>query len=202
MHALHGNGPPGTGAQGWATVGRRAPGVQLARELQDLQPAGKLRSSGWTIPASVDDSTLVRVYDTRLVASWTKQLLVELGVNTSRTLVIGGDFLTSPHLVDGVAVGPQMVRWGPPGGGPYHLWIPPWPHSGAWLERCRQQVGVEAPGTRFTVGCVVPRDVCGKAVHAALVRRLVPASSAFLRILVWRCARSCLVSVLLFSEFH
>jgi hypothetical protein len=36
MHALHGNGPPGTGAQGWATVGRRAPGVQLARELQDL----------------------------------------------------------------------------------------------------------------------------------------------------------------------
>jgi hypothetical protein len=79
MNALNCNGPLGTGAQGWATVGRRAPSVQLARELQDLQPVGKLRSSGWTIPASVDDSTLVRVYDTCLVASWTNQLLVDLG---------------------------------------------------------------------------------------------------------------------------
>jgi hypothetical protein len=69
IHALNGKGPPGIEAQGRATVGRRAPGVQLAREMQDLQPVGKLRSSGWTIPKSVDDSTLVRVNDTRLVAS-------------------------------------------------------------------------------------------------------------------------------------
>ncbi len=77
-----------------------------------------------------------------------------------------------------MALGPQLVRWGPRGGGPYHLWIPPQPHIGAWLERCRRQVAVEAPGTWFTMGCVVPRDACGGAVDAALVQRLVPAASA------------------------
>jgi hypothetical protein len=52
--------------------------------------------------------------------------------------VIGGDFLTSPHVDDMTALKTGTpTRWGPPGATAYHLVVPPRPHAEVWLSRAR-----------------------------------------------------------------
>ena len=117
----------------------------------------------------------LRVYDTRLEPRWLHTLIDEVGPAPLPTHVIGGDFLTNPHLDDGAALHPgRLSRWGPAGDAPYHLLIPPRPHLSSWLQRCLQQLPMEAPGTHITVCCVVPRDACSGPVDQQLLRRLLP----------------------------
>ena len=111
MHALHGNGPPSGADTSW----RRAGKIPEAKLLQEQQPVRLLRALGWVIPPEVSDDSLLRVYDTRLEPSWTKSFVRELGPS-GPTFVVGGDFMTSPHLADGHVVSqPRVTSWGPAG---------------------------------------------------------------------------------------
>ena len=146
-----------------------------SRFLSEPQPVDKLRSAGWTLPSNIASDYQLKVYDTRLEPRWLQGLADELGVAPLRTYVVGGDFLTSPHLEDGPALHPgRLRRWGPSGAEPYHVLIPPRPHLATWLQRCHQQLSAEACGTRFSVCCVVPRDSCTGPIDTHLLRRLVP----------------------------
>ena len=140
----------------------------------------RLRALGWVIPPEVSDDSLLRVYDTRLEPSWTKSLVKELGPS-GPTFVVGGDFMTSPHLTDSHVVSrPRVTSWGPAGQGPCHFFVPPRPHQAEWLGRAHQQLSVEAPGSEITVACIVPRGEWSTTLEASTVRRLLPASAALL----------------------
>ena len=120
--------------------------------LAEPQTAGRLRSMGWDIPAAVKEEYMLRVYDTRLDDQWLRALGAELGGAEAETFVIGGDFLTQPHLEDAAAFrAPPIKRWGPDGSGVYQLLVPPRPHLASWLQRCRHQMEVESPQAWFTV---------------------------------------------------
>ena len=140
----------------------------------------KLRSAGWQLPPSLGPEYIFRVYDTRLDQHWLRGLLSEL--HTPDPLyVVGGDFLTQPHLEDSAALNPtQLARWGPRDASTYHIVVPPRPHVAQWLHRAHQQVAMEANDTVFTVCCVVPRNACGTSLDNAAVRRLVPSAAALL----------------------
>ena len=103
QHALNGNPLPGVprprgSHSDWQTVGRVD-----GKLLSEPQTAAKLRSVGWSLPAALPADYMVRVYDTRLEEGWLRDLATELvGIDVD-SLVVGGDFLTSPHLEDGPA---------------------------------------------------------------------------------------------------
>ena len=179
QHALHGNGPPSADEEAWRTVGR--PKLS-ARDLQELQPAGKLRSAGWVLPESVPADYLVRVYDTRLEPKYLKDLIPELGViSTGTAVVIGGDFISQPLREDAEALNPLALRrWGPPGDAAYTMLVQPRPHLAEWFGRARQQLAVEAPGSWISVCCVVPRERCSESLDKAAVRRMVPQAAGVL----------------------
>ena len=168
MHMLHGNGGPP-----WQTVGRV---VGEGRLLQDLHPVGKLRAAGWRIPSEVDDKYRLRVYDTRPDLPWLQEVAAEAaGGRQLPVYVVGGDFLTRPHLEDQDALNPLEVRrWGPPGEAPYRLLIPPRPHMAEWAKRCVVQMKLEAPGTELVWCAVAPRDRYAPGMGAAGLKRLVP----------------------------
>ena len=134
MHALHGNT-----TSLWRMTGR-PPGE--GRLLQEPHPAGKLRAAGWTLPPTVADDYLMRVYDTRVHPEWLRALATEVtGGQEMPIYIVGGDFLTCPHLEDAAALHPtELRRWGPPGGTPYRIVVPPRPHIAAWAQRCAAQM--------------------------------------------------------------
>ena len=185
MHALNGNPPPGGTPSGrqqadrpWRTLASRLDGRMLA----ELQPAGRLMAAGWTLPATLDKDYQVRVYDTRLEKAWLQRLLPELEQQRfDERRVVGGDFLTTPHLEDGPALSTQAVRrWGPVGTTPCHIFVPPRPHLASWLQRCQQQASMEAPGTQLSVCCIVPRERCPDRFDAGAIRKLIPQAAALL----------------------
>jgi hypothetical protein len=124
MHAFHGNGGPP-----WQRVGRTA---GEARLLQELNPVSKLRAAGWRIAEEVPDSYLLRVYDTRIDPQWLQTLSQELCGGPETGYIVGGDFLSRPHIEDSIALHPtEFRRWGPDGDTPYRLVVPPRPHVAA-----------------------------------------------------------------------
>ena len=182
MHALHGNGPE---PQGWSSVGRHGVRSSVSRrldtrELQEPQPASRLRSAGWSLPEGISGDTPVRVYDTRFPSDWLRQLMAELGPGDP-LYCVGGDFISKPFLEDGAALRPgRLSRWIPADSGPYQILVPPRPHLSQWVERCRQQLAVETPGTLFTVCCIVPRDACHGPLDAGHLHRLLPQARSLL----------------------
>ena len=181
QHALNGNPPPGgTHAHGPAPQWRNAGRVD-GKLLSEPQTVAKLRSLGWSLPKELAADYMLRVYDTRLEENWLHDLASELvGVDVD-TFVVGGDFLTKPHLEDGPAFhSPQIRRWGPAGSEPYQLLVPPRPHLAAWIQRCHHQLSVESPTAYFSVCCVVPRHACSPTLDAAAIRRLVPQADPLL----------------------
>ena len=173
MHMLNGNTAP------WARVGR-PPGE--ARLLQELQPVGKLRAAGWTIPPEVGDGYQLRVYDERIWPDWLQGLAAEVGGGPGLpSYMVGGDFLTQPHLEDAAALHPtELRRWGPGGDAPYRLVVPPRPHVAAWVQRCAAQMRMEAPGTVLLMCALVPRDQCGGGGDLASLRRMLPQAGPLL----------------------
>ena len=145
-----------------------------ARELMEPLVASKLRLAGWKLPGAVPDTYVLRVYDSRLDMTWLRQLLGETGLG-SQLFVVGGDFMTTPYREDAVALqSGRLERWGPPGDGPYHLVVPPRPHLAVWMQRVRQQLAMEAPGTWVTLCAVVPRDRCPQQWDLPALGRALP----------------------------
>ena len=152
-----------------------------ARQLQEPQTLGVLRAAGWQLPPDRPDTELLRVYDTRLEATWLRGVLAEMELGLDKIVRVGGDFLTAPHLEEQMALHPgRLQRWGPPGAGPYHLVVPPRPHVESWMRRVRQQLPLEASGTWVSIGVVVPRDRCPQLWDAAALRRAVPSAGILL----------------------
>jgi hypothetical protein len=139
-----------------------------------------LRAAGWRLPPEVPDDYLLRVYDARVESGWLHDLAAEVTGMQLRTLVVGGDFLTQPHLEDHVALNPKEIRrWGLAGDEPYRIVVPPRPHQAAWAERCAAQMRVEAPGSVLVWCAVVPRDRIGAgAADQSALRRLLPQAGA------------------------
>ena len=188
MHALNGNGPgarrppaapgePGDG--GWQSAPPRRLDPRL---LQEPQQIATLRAAGWTIPATEDAASWIRVYDTRLDPAWLQQCARELtSPKLPRMEFIGGDFLTQPQprRTEAVALDPvRYRRWGPEGNDPYHLLVPPRPHQAAWLERSRQQLALEVAGMIISVMCIVERDRCPEVWDVDALRRALPGTAA------------------------
>lgn len=175
MHALHGNGP--SPADGWRTV---RGGLIEAKWLQEPQTVTKLRAAGWTLPPHLPSDYQVRVYDTRLNEAWLRSLIQDINA-PEEVFVVGGDFLTQPHLEDFIAMNPlKLCRWGPATSVAYHVVVPPRPHQASWLTRAYQQVALEGAKAEFTICCVVPRDQCVTSIDSAAVRRLLPATAPIL----------------------
>ena len=182
QHALNGNPAPGGTPGGGPTTGWRTAGRVDGKLLSEAQPAAKLRSMGWTLPQEVAQEYMVRVYDTRLEPQYQQDLATELVGIDVESYVVGGDFLSKPHLEDGPAFhSPPIHRWGPAGSGAYQIFVPPRPHLAAWLQRCHHQLSVESPAARFSVCCVVPRDTCPAVLDAASIRRLIPQAEPLLQ---------------------
>ena len=136
---------------------------------------------GWTLPSSTPDDYILRVHDTRLEPKWLRDLAAELAPIDTDTIIVGGDFVSSPDIEDIPAFKPApLQRWGPPTGDGYHILVPPRPHVANWLQRCHHQLGVEAPLTRISVCCIVPRASCPSTLDAASIQRLVPQSAPLL----------------------
>ena len=171
MHALNGNVRPGRQPDGWTPVGGRLDG----RVLNEAQQVGRLRASGWTIPSTIADTYMLRVYDTRLEPTYLRELAQDVAPIDLDTKIIGGDFLTKPDMEDCTAFRPPPLRrWGPEGREAYHLFIPPRPHLQHWLQRCHHQLSVEAMGTSFSVCSVVQRSACPPTFDVPSLRRLLP----------------------------
>lgn len=181
LHMLHGNGPRGRDAwQPVAAGGRRhvggssGGGAAEAKLLQEPQEVRKLRALGWEVLDSIPDETVVQVYDTRLRPDWIRGVLVEAGL-AGDSLVVGGDFMTKPHLEDVPALNPaRLERWGTPGTGDYHIFVPPRPHQALWLQRAQRQLAMEVPTSTITVGCVVPRDALDVSLCKSSLLRALP----------------------------
>ena len=172
MHALHGNGPRRQLDQGWQQAHRQS---LDGRALQEPQLVAKLRAAGWSIDPQVPDDLVVRIYDTRLERTWLLGKLSELRLDAAEVVVVGGDFLLPPHREDHVALqSGKLTRWGPTTGDPYHVVVPPRPHVEVWMQRARQQLVVEGPGTWITMAVVVPRDRCPQVWDEAALRRVLP----------------------------
>ena len=143
------------------------------------QTAARLRAAGWKLPEAIPVEYVLRVYDTRLETAWLLRTLPELGLLAGPVRIIGGDFLTKPHMEDAVALQQtRMQRWGPAAGpegdSPCHLVVPPRPHVARWLERARLQLQVEAVGTWMTVAIIVPRRSCPTSWTSSTVVQAVP----------------------------
>ena len=125
---------------------------------------------------------MLRVYGTRLEEEWLQAVATELvGVDVDN-YIIGGNFLTQPHLKDGPAFHSSPIRrWGPAGQEAYHIVVPPRPHLASWLQRCHNQLAVESPAARFSVCCIVSREACPADLTATAIRRLVPQAEALLQ---------------------
>ena len=182
QHALNGNGPPGSSRPGRSGPEWKVAGRLDGKLLSEPQPAAKLRSMGWSLPDAVPADYMLRVYDTRLEDEWLRALATEMvGIDVD-SYIVGGNFLTQPHLEDGPAFHSSPIRrWGPSGPEAYHIVIPPRPHLAAWLQRCHHQLPVESPAARFSVCCIVPRDACPATLDAAAIQRLVPQAEPLLR---------------------
>ena len=175
LHALHGNPPA-------LDTDKKLAGQEV-RRLQELQPLGRLRSMGWTVPPCMADTDMVRVYDTRLERSWLDGLLpdLDIGAATSNTVLVGGDFLTEPHVEDGIALHPgRLQRWGPPEPREYNLLVLPRPHQQTWVERAHKQLGLEAAGSWLCMLFIVPREACPAMLTEAALCRLVPSLTSVL----------------------
>jgi hypothetical protein len=187
MHALHGNGPAVRDEwQPAAATGRRRKnggpggGVAEAKLLQEPQRAQKLRAMGWELPDTVSDETVVQVYDVRLQPEWVGSVLAETGL-MGESLVVGGDFLTKPHLEDVPALNPvRLQRWGTSGTEAYHIFVPPRPHQAVWMQRAQRQLAMEAAGSTITLGCVVPRAVLDVTLSKNSLMRALPPLKAVL----------------------
>ena len=179
LHALNGNGPPAAG-RGGPSTGRQV--TLTPRDLQELQPAGKLRAAGWELPRTISDDYLVRVYDTRVEPGYLLGLGADLGLTGEDSIfVVGGDFMTQTFKEDHVALCPTALRrWGPEGDHFYHLLVPPRPHLAEWFGRARQQLAVESPGAWISICCVVPRERCAPLVDLAAIKRMVPQAESVL----------------------
>ena len=180
MHALHGNGPPKKGGPTSAPPGggrwhtNRPPRLQ-PRQLQELQTAGTLRADGWALPATVGSTQPVRVYDTRLAPGWLRAVAPDLRSpgDPENLVIVGGDFLSSPDVLDAEALQQERLqRWGP--SGPCHIFIPPRPHLQSWVDRLLLQVEVDSQSL-FSLCRVVPRDGCPAQLDAEATHQLVPA---------------------------
>ena len=150
--------------------------------MEPLQ-AGKLRAAGWSLPVDLPADYTFRVYDTRLESGWMVRMLPSLGLETDSThFVIGGDFLTKPHVEDAAALQTGTAkRWGPPGEQAYHLVVPPRPHNSVWLPRARQQLLLEACGTWITVLLVVDRSKCPATWTPATLAHALPHATPILQ---------------------
>ena len=172
MYATHGNGPQTETPGRWQTVASRA---AEARALQEPQPVGRLRAQGWRVPGGIPDTYPLQVYDTRIDRQWLLALATEVsGVDATATRLIGGDFLTEPHLEDAQALHPELRRWGGDGSGAAHLVVPPRAHQAVWATRCALQMRVEDPATLCTICVLVPREHCMAVGDTNAVRRLLP----------------------------
>ena len=143
------------------------------------QTAARLCAAGWKLPEGIPSEYVLRVYDTRLETAWLLRTLPELGLLAGPVRAIGGDFLTTPHVEDAVALQQtRMQRWGPAAGlegdSPCHLVVPPRPHVARWLERARMQLQVEAVGTWVTVAIIVPRRSCPTTWTSPTVLQALP----------------------------
>ena len=144
----------------------------------------KLRSEGWSVPTTIADDVVVRVYDTRLNRTWLQGVLRDLQLEVTDKVLVGGDFLFPPDKEDHLALqAGRLDRWGPSGDTPYHIVVPPRHHLEKWIQRARQQVAIEAVGSWITMGCVVPP--CGMRHHYAVY---CPKQLLCWQIPVWRCA--------------
>ena len=150
--------------------------------MEPLQ-AGTLRAAGWTIPPHLPADYTFRVYDLRLDGGWMTQMLPSLGLGTGpEHYVIGGDFLTQPHVEDAVALQTSTPkRWGPSGDKAYHLVVPPRLHANVWLPRVRQQLLLEADGTWITILLVVDRIKCPAAWTPATLLQALPHAASILQ---------------------
>ena len=172
MHAFNGNRPPKEAVGGWQTPTTRA---AEGRALQEPQAVGRLRAQGWKVPDSIGDEYQLRVYDTRLERRWLLNVAEETsGVNANATLLVGGDFLTAPHLEDAEALRPELRRWGPDGSTAVHLVVPPRAHQAVWATRCALQMRVEDPATVCTMCVLVPREQCTAIKDGPSLRRQLP----------------------------
>ena len=180
LHMLHGNGPPGRDDWRPVTAGGRhrdggGGGVAEAKLLQEPKQVRQLRALGWEVQDSVPDEAVVQVYDTRLQPEWIRDVLLEAGLDGG-SLVVGGDFMTQPHLEDVQALNPaRLVRWGWPGTSDYHIFVPPRPHQALWLQRAQRQLAMEVPTSTITVSCVVPRGALDVTLCKSSLLRALPA---------------------------
>jgi hypothetical protein len=149
----------------------------------EVQTAGKLRASGWTLPDAVADDYAFRVYDTRLEPRWLRDLVPDLRLPAPEAVqVVGGDFMLPTHMEDSVALHPtRLRRWGPSDGAPCHVVVPPRPHLADWLRRAHMQMAQEAAGTWISVCCVVQRDHCPADLTPTSLRRLLPQAVTILQ---------------------
>ena len=178
MHALNGNVQPTAPTASWQRAGR---GLLNARELGEPQLVSKLRSAGWTLPTAVQDDQVLRVYDVRLDPTWLRGAVTDLAVPAGPIYMVGGDFSMQPYRDDALALQTgKLSRWGPIEETPVHLVVPPRYHLGVWLQRARQQLGVECLGTWITVGCVVPREACPTVWDQAALKRALPQAACIL----------------------
>jgi hypothetical protein len=89
-------------------------------------------------------------------------------------LTVGGDFLTSPDILDAAALCHDRIRrWGS-NDQPNHIIIPPRPHVAAWIERLQLQLEVEHPQSILSFCCIVPREKCPALLDTAALLRLIP----------------------------
>jgi len=106
--------------------------------------------------------------------------VLEMGL-AYKTNLVGGDFMLPTYVGDVVAMDPgRLMRWGPVGEEPYHLFIAPRPHQARWVERARRQLALEAPGYIVTVAFVVPRDAVPGTLNEGALRRMLPAAACIL----------------------
>ena len=89
------------------------------RDLQELQPACKLRAAGWTLPDSLPEDYLVRVYDTRIEDGYRQTLCQELHLAADPICIIGGDFITAPFRQDSRRCVQLPCGAGDPRSGPF-----------------------------------------------------------------------------------
>ena len=177
MHALNGN------VRRENLFSERSGGHRQfsVRELKEPMLVSKLRAAGWALPPELPQDYSLRVYDLRLELEWLRRLLPELGLAAGTPYLIGGDFLQSPYKEDAVALqSGRLLRWGPDGSDQYHLVVPPRPHMSVWLQRARQQLPLESPGTWISVCCVVPRVSCPQSWGGAALSQLIPQAEGIL----------------------
>ena len=154
MHALNGNVQPTAPTASWQRAGR---GLLNARELGEPQLVSKLRSAGWTLPTTVKDDQVLRVYDVRMDPTWLRGAVTDLAVPAGPIYMVGGDFSMQPYRDDALALQTgKLSRWGPIEETPVHLVVPP--SAIMWVCVCSEcgnngGVNVWVPGLPLVVWC-------------------------------------------------